>query len=190
MFSIRRPSARNRLQDLAKQLKQLSAKLKRHHKVMYARWSLDAAKKRKVPKVERAVRTPDGKRVGVDAAGSGDTPGSKRIKVEVANAQNKTSTGDNANSTTAQVNIPLFAMDRTARPNAALGITSSGTPILKEKDKFVHHHRFGSNLHCPDFNITSKYPLGAISTSNAFPSTLCSFVRWCRMGASGIRGMI
>merc|ERR1740136_248589 len=31
MFSIRRPTARNRLQMLAKQMKQLSAKLKRHH---------------------------------------------------------------------------------------------------------------------------------------------------------------
>jgi len=97
---------------------------------------------------------------GTENSANTNAAGSKRIKLGVVDGDGATKANGTVES---EVSIPFFAMDRTARPNAALGTTaSSGTHILKEKDKFVHHHRFGSNLHCPDFDATGKCPLGAI----------------------------
>jgi len=163
-----------------KQMKQLSAKLKRHHEVMYVLRATALAKselagtKRKARELlvdggsGGGVTNGQERQVVADRSISADGVGSSTQDGGVAT--DATGTGNKRikltngkDSTTADgVDIPLFAMDRTARPNAALGTTSSGTPILKEKDKFVHHHRFGSNLHCPDYDATGECPLGAI----------------------------
>jgi len=149
IFSIRRPTARSRLAMLTKQMKQLAAKLKRHHEVIHV---LRAAALVKAPGKKRSIDEIE--------KGSNDNEqsslGNKRIKLE-----NKIKGSDNVGTAT-QIEIPLFAMDRTARPNVSLGTTSSGTPLLKEKDKFVQHHHFGSNLHCPDYDATRTCPLGKI----------------------------
>mmetsp|Transcript_10835 Transcript_10835/g.20268 ORF Transcript_10835/g.20268 Transcript_10835/m.20268 type:complete len:617 (-) Transcript_10835:2405-4255(-) len=149
IFCVSRSSARDKLFKLVDNLKQLSGKLKRYEdvtfKIKHKSSSTDFLKKRSFGDYDLS---------------EDDHISSKSKKPRAISFQGTNNHVINRSSDSSQIknekgeNMLHSLMPQSLDPTAQ-------APLLKNRDKWVQHHRRPSNMHCPDFEASNRCPLGA-----------------------------
>ena len=147
LFCIRRPTARNRLFKLISNLKLLSGKLKRHEEVTL-HLNGQTSSYEKVLRRKRALE---------DAAA--EEPKAKKPRaIPLDDPLYKPRSILNGSSS-ALTDVNGLKEIELKLPKSYDPMTKP--PTLKEKDKWVLHHKKESNEFCPDFSATNLCPLGS-----------------------------
>eukprot|EP00551_Chaetoceros_affinis_P013443 CAMPEP_0203686626 /NCGR_PEP_ID=MMETSP0090-20130426/49159_1 /ASSEMBLY_ACC=CAM_ASM_001088 /TAXON_ID=426623 /ORGANISM="Chaetoceros affinis, Strain CCMP159" /LENGTH=689 /DNA_ID=CAMNT_0050555857 /DNA_START=79 /DNA_END=2148 /DNA_ORIENTATION=+ len=173
LFSVRRTSARSRLLKLISCLKQLSAKLERRDEVRDILSKISPETRTNTQSSLTIVASADTK---TNPENSTSTNSRKRSRPDELSTPTTSQTEQPPQAKIAKNAVPkvsptpifidgLESKVVVACPNPILPLPESlhpksNPPVLKQRSEWVQFHQKGSGIHCPDFKVTNRCPLG------------------------------
>ncbi len=178
LFSVRRTSARTRILKLISCLKQLSAKLERRDEVKQILSKISPEGSKRSKNTAQSSNAVNGTQNTTPENSSASINPKKRSRPDELSTpiclqvDDKPPQAKIAKNAVPKVSpTPLFVEARelssaVVSPTPPLPLPQSlhpksNPPALKTKSEWVQLHQKGSGIHCPDFRVTNRCPLGS-----------------------------